>query len=293
MEQNLDNKYSDILVTIGIPVYNAGRFLGSTIKSVLTQTHSSFEVILTNDGSKDNSLEIMQSFNDPRIIIINDGKNLGLSARLNEQIQMAKGRYFARMDSDDLMFPNRIEKQLKFLEEHPEIDAIGTGAVIIDDENKVIGERLVPQKNTFLEALKANVFMHPTVMAKSDWYKKQNYTLGLEGVEDYDLWIRVIENSKMYNLQEPLLFYRDPLVLKTKTYTHRQKTMRKMFRNFLKSHPQYSSEIKKMIYMSGFKQIVLNFAAKLGMSDKIMQNRNTEAKPEYQVLLDEILKENK
>ena len=123
------------LVTIGIPCYNVGRFIALSIKSVLAQTYTNFELIITDDGSTDNTVDEIRKFNDSRIIMIVDGENHGISYRLNQQIDMAKGYIFIRMDGDDIMFPNRVEKQVKYLQEHPNIDVVGTGAVIIDDEN--------------------------------------------------------------------------------------------------------------------------------------------------------------
>lgn len=127
-------------ITIGIPFYNAGRYLASSIRSVLGQTYSGFELILSDDGSTDGSLQIAESFNDPRIRLVSDGANRGIAFRLNEQISLANGTFFARMDADDLMFPDRIEKQLSFLERYG-YDVTGTQAVVIDHNNEVMGLR--------------------------------------------------------------------------------------------------------------------------------------------------------
>lgn len=210
-----------ILITIGIPFFNADQFIEKSIKSVLSQTFESFELILSDDGSTDRSLEIVKSICDPRVIILSDGKNRGISYRLNEQISIAKGKYFARMDSDDIMFPDRLKKQIEFLENNPEVDVVGSYAIVIDDENQILGLRETIVPKTIDNCFKAVPFIHPTVMGKTNWFKKYKYIDELKGVEDADLWIRSFNSSKFGLIQEPLLFYRDPPILKLNTYKFR------------------------------------------------------------------------
>src|SRR5690606_13478656 len=102
----------NVFVTMGMPVYNAEKFIKMAINSVLQQSHRNFELIITDDGSTDQSMDIVESFNDSRIVLIKDSNNKGISHRLNQQIDLAKGKYFLRMDSDDIMFPDRIEKEI-------------------------------------------------------------------------------------------------------------------------------------------------------------------------------------
>ncbi len=126
------------LITIGIPVYNCESFIALAVRSVLDQTYKNFELIITDDGSKDKTVDILHHFDDPRIIIISDGENHGIVYRLNQQIKLAKGKYFVRMDGDDIMFPDRIERQVAFLETHKEVDVVGGSAVIIGDDNEIL-----------------------------------------------------------------------------------------------------------------------------------------------------------
>lgn len=134
-------KMENMFVTIGIPCYNVGRFIALSIKSVLAQTYTNFELIITDDGSTDNTIEEIRKFNDSRIKLIVDGENHGISYRLNQQIDMAKGDFFIRMDGDDIMFPNRVEEQVRFLYSHPNVDVVGSSIVVVDDETKIIGFR--------------------------------------------------------------------------------------------------------------------------------------------------------
>jgi glycosyltransferase involved in cell wall biosynthesis len=210
---------SNIKISIGIPIYNAERFLEFAIRSVLNQSLKEFELILSDDGSSDRSLEIAKSFNDPRIKVLSDGINKGMGQRLNEQIAISKGNYFVRMDADDIMFPNRLEIQLSFLQNNPEIDVVGSYAIVIDDENKILGLRTSTIPNSVKDCFSAVPFIHPSVTGKIDWFRKFQYANYLKGgVEDADLWIRSFNNSNFFIIKEPLIFYRDPLKLKFKVY---------------------------------------------------------------------------
>ena len=152
------------MVTIGLPFYNAEKYLALAIESVQAQTYTDWELLLLDDGSTDNSLSIAQSYaqKDSRIKVISDGKNKNLATRLNELPSLAQGLYLARMDADDMMHPARIERQLAVLETHPEIDVLGTNAYIINDENAVTGMRYpITPKNTLT---RVRGFIHPTII---------------------------------------------------------------------------------------------------------------------------------
>jgi len=160
------------MVSICMPVYNGGVHLQRAIRSVLNQTYTNFEFIITDDGSTDQSLEIIRSFDDPRIKIIRDGSNRGIGNRLNEQVRTARGRYFARMDADDLMFPTRIEEQVNYLTLHADIDVVGSSAVVMDEHDNIRGIRLMKAEYSFQDAIKGAIFIHPSIMGKIEWFRK-------------------------------------------------------------------------------------------------------------------------
>lgn len=263
------------LVTIGIPVYNAEKFLDSALKSVLSQTYTNFELIITDDGSTDNSVKCVEKFRDPRIILLSDGKNKGISYRLNQQISLANGKYFIRMDADDIMFKDRVEKQVAFLENNPDVDVIGSSAVIIDDENHIIGLRNSSPPLTYEEALKTGAFIHPTVAGKTAWFSKFSYKEDLIGAEDFDLWLTSHQSSVFKTLHEPLLFYRDPLTFKLATYLFRLKQQRKIFRSdkYLRGKPVLKL---KTILSSYIKSIVARIICFFGLDDKYIAIRNKQ-----------------
>lgn len=210
------------IVSIGMPVFNAAKYLRLAIDSVLNQSFSNFEFILTDDGSADGSLEIIKSYSDKRIVLIQHTENKGIGYSLNEQIQVSRGTYFARMDADDLMFPNRIEKQFNFLESHPSIDLVGAEAIVIDQENQIMGLRKPKLVSSISEILKGGYFIHPTVMGKTSWFLQHLYHPDFSGTEDHELFLRTYPLSRFYNQDFPVLFYRENNPIRLSTYLHRQ-----------------------------------------------------------------------
>lgn len=205
------NESSD-LVSIGIPFYNSAKYLDFAIRSVLNQSYSNWELILVDDGSKDESLLIAEKYaSDSRIILVSDGKNKGLPARLNELSILAKGKYYARMDADDIMFPNRIEAQLKFMQENPNVDVIGACAVSIDNQNNIVGKRNCTRgfKNGKKEIIQNGCFIHPSVMGKRSWFVNYSYDIEFKRSQDLELWVRTVDSSQFYILEEPMIFYRE------------------------------------------------------------------------------------
>lgn len=198
------------MITIGLPFYNDEKFLELAIQSVLKQTYTDFHLILMDDGSSDSSLEIAKKFEnlDDRIKVYSDGLNKKLATRLNEIANLSQTKYLARMDADDIMHPERIEKQLKILEKNPNIDVLGTNAYSIDEQNNVQGIRMLYE---FKEAKLIDVkgFIHPTIMAKTAWFSANPYDTKMVKAQDYELWQRTYDSSEFRVYTEPLLFYRE------------------------------------------------------------------------------------
>jgi glycosyltransferase involved in cell wall biosynthesis len=195
------------LITVGLPVYNGERFLSDAVQSVLNQTFKDFKLLVTDDGSTDKSIEIIKSFNDNRIELVSDGQNHGLPYRLNQISNISNSKYLFRMDADDIMHPEKIERQLNILESHPEIDVLGTNAYSIDENNLIQGIRLRCSDKENLRKVKG--FIHPTIAAKTEWFKDNPYDVKAIRIEDLELWFRT---SRKYNFQilvEPLFFYRE------------------------------------------------------------------------------------
>ena len=196
------------MVTIAIPFYNADSYLELAIQSVFNQTYKNWKLLLVDDGSTDNSLQIASKYKkDPRVTIYSDGKNKNLGYRLNQIPTLVDTKYLARMDADDIMHPEKVEKQIKILESYPEIDVLGTNAYSINEYNKVNGIRLNFDKNEIL--MKVSVFIHPTIIAKTEWFINNPYDVKAVRIEDAELWFRTYNKYNFQILTEPLFFYRE------------------------------------------------------------------------------------
>ena len=203
------------MISIGIPFYNAEAYLEDAIKSVLAQTFQEWELILVDDGSSDGSLDIAKKYEqlDSRVRVISDGLNKKLPTRLNEIIKEAKFNLIARMDADDLLDIQRLEKHYTFLSANPEYDLVTTGMYSIDQSNEVLGKRLpenrIMQANEILGGL--TNLLHASMLAKKEWCLRNPYREDNALAEDYELWLSAaIKNDLKYNvLQEPLYYYRE------------------------------------------------------------------------------------
>ncbi len=272
-----------MFLTVAIPVYNGEKYIRQSIQSVLGQTYSNFELIITDDGSTDKSLEIARSFEDPRIKIVSDGQHKGLAIRLNEQIAMAQGKYFVRMDADDVMLPDRLNRQVAFVEEHPETDVVGSSAVIIDEDGRWIGwrnsewKRGAGRKSGDLAYHEVSSFMHPTVMGRTEWFRKYYYNPACEGCEDQDLWLRSQKTSQFYSICEPLLLYRDPQRFDLKTYLFRQE--KGIYVQKLNSASNNWWSCQKAIWKCRVRSIVAFLLCHIGLSSLILKKRNTSYSP--------------
>ncbi|KQT15065.1 hypothetical protein ASG31_15805 [Chryseobacterium sp. Leaf404] len=194
-------------VTVAIPVYNAEKYLEQAIVSVLSQTFQDFELWIVDDGSKDSSIKIAEKYTaDPRVKIFADGQNLGLATRLNRIAQDVTTEYLARMDNDDIMHPKRLEKQINVFAAHPEIDVLSTNLYSIDEDDCVVGKRFDKSDGFLGENFPV---MHPTVMAKTSWFRAYPYDKNAVRVDDSDLWMRTSGHCVFRTMGEPLLFYRE------------------------------------------------------------------------------------
>jgi glycosyltransferase involved in cell wall biosynthesis len=198
------------LVSVLMPVYNAEPYLGEAIRSIINQSFNDFELVICNDGSTDRSKKIIQSFDDKRIVYIENEKNIGIIGSRNKMVSIAKGDFLAVMDSDDLSSPHRLEKQVKFLKANPQYGICGSWAIKINQNNKRLGYIQMPSKN---EEIRINLlfqssFVHSSVCLRRSLLKDFFYSKEFPVAEDYDLWVHLANTTKMYNIPEYLLFYR-------------------------------------------------------------------------------------
>ncbi len=200
-----------------MPVYNAGRFLVPAIESILKQTYQHFELVIIDDASTDTSWEIIQKYARryrKRIKAVRMIRNLnrGGDVCANQALEYARGKYIARMDSDDISHPLRLEKQVEFLEAHPQYFLVGSSAYVIDAKKKIIGEKLEPTSSDeiYRSYFTSHPIIHPSCMYRRILKKKKfSYEIKYSANNDYLTFFKFIcKNQKFANLEEKLLYYR-------------------------------------------------------------------------------------
>ncbi|MBN9332129.1 glycosyltransferase [Devosia sp.] len=200
-------------ITILIPVYNAENTLEASLVSALEQTRPANEIVAINDGSRDGSGAILAAVEDPRMQVF-EQENQGLAATLNRGIELASGAYIARLDNDDLALPQRLEKQLAFMESNPDVALLGTWAAIYvgDDKSGRFHRHPTESKSLKLDLLFDNPFVHSSVMYRTDVVR----ALGGYRVErakripeDYEFWSRIARSHEIANLPEVHTVYRE------------------------------------------------------------------------------------
>jgi glycosyltransferase involved in cell wall biosynthesis len=199
------------LVTVAMSAYNASGTIDLALRSILTQTYPNWELILVDDGSTDRTAEIVSHVKDSRIRFIQEPSgNMGLAARLNQCVRLARGQYIARMDADDVAYPQRLEHQVQFLEAHRDIDLLGTGAVIFKDKGEIIGRypTACSHESICRRPWWGFPLAHPTWMGKRTWFLSHSYSEKDIRCEDQTLLLRSFSHSRFAALEEVLLGYR-------------------------------------------------------------------------------------
>ncbi len=266
------------LLTVGLSFYNNEKTLASAIKSVLLQTYTNFEFILIDDGSTDQSYEIACKFAriDKRIKLIKDEVNRGLIYRLNQVIDLAQGKYMARMDSDDMMLPEKLERQMEILVKDSSIDIVDTAAFIINQKDEPIGMRKLINIDCWnrKKVLKKRLFFHPTIIAKTSWYRKNKYDNDFVRSEDFELWCRTFDNMKYRRIYEPLFLYREGSV-NIQNYITSSQSHRKAV---IKHHEGVLSkyELTTEIFKSHIKSGLYSIFGSINMQHVLASKRNVK-----------------
>lgn len=196
-------------VSVIMSVHNGQKYLRKSIQSILNQTFRDFEFFIIDDKSMDSSAEIIQSFKDERIVCVTNAENLKLAASLNKGLNMAKGKYVARMDDDDIALPVRLEKQVDFLEMHPNVGLLGTYAELFGSKKGVRKHSSINNElkvRTFFSCQ----FCHPSVMLRRSILHQNNlsYDTSFKTAQDFELWSRLLQYTDFGTLPEILLRYR-------------------------------------------------------------------------------------
>ena len=274
-------------ISIGIPFYNAEKYLADAIKSVLAQSYPYWELILVDDGSTDGSLKIAQDFatRDSRIRVISDGLNKKLPSRLNQIIKEAKGDYIARMDADDIIAMNRFEQQVEFLKNNPNFDLVSTGLLSLKNNLDLVGSRIpCSLKHITLNdaVLGTTGIIHASIMAKKSWCLRNLYNEKNRLAEDYELWLNAYlrNDLKVGFIEEPLYFYREEQNIKLEKMILAYETQISIIKDLNNS---LLSEVNKAKYIFRLQQkkfivkvIFLIKADFLLHKRRVSRNRNNE-----------------
>ncbi|MDX2302415.1 MAG: glycosyltransferase family 2 protein [Microscillaceae bacterium] len=287
------------LVTVLMPVYNAGFYLHEAISSILNQTYSNFEFLIFNDGSTDQSKSIILSFHDTRIKFFDHPENFGHLKHLNTGIQMAQGKYIIRADADDLNYPQRIEKQISFLEANPHIGLCGSWVEIINTN----GEPKYLQKYYVDDAfVRAHLFwsvaiLHPTAVLRKSVLEQYslNYKAEWYLAEDYALWIEMASCCCLANIPEALVQVRkhDQNISKTRFGEQKKLTdkLRIMQMARLEIQPNWEEWNTHEQLLYGAKKIDLSFVKSVNDWFEKLERQNQKTKafpvPEFRKILQE------
>jgi glycosyltransferase involved in cell wall biosynthesis len=264
-------------ISIGIPFYNAEAFLADAIRSIFAQTYQDWELILVDDGSKDRSLEIAHSVKDPRVRVISDGQNKRLPYRLNQITHEAKFDLVGRMDADDLISPNRFERQVAVINDHPEIDLVTTGICSISNDKRPVGMRIGVPKGPYTGRnllLGRNSLCHAAILGRKSWFLRNPHDLPQQS-GDFELWVRAFSKNdfKVIVMGEPLYYYREENnVIGWK--------LRAEYKNQREAYKKYGylwfdrKELFIMNVKSYFKALIVHILSATGRLNILLDRRN-------------------
>lgn len=256
-----------------MPIHNCEQTIAVAVRSLLSQTFRSWELLLIDDGSTDRTLAIARSFSDPRIHVLADGRHRGLVFRLNQAIDLSRGSYFARMDGDDVSYPERLTLQVEYLEAHPEIDLLGGGVLIFGRDGEVLGTReaRTSHKQICRRPWAGFYFAHPTWMGKTTWFRQHRYRFDALRCEDQDLLLRTYRRSRFAALPEIVLGYREEALSIGKILTGRRHFLRSVIREAALKR-DYATAVAAIVEQSvkGFVDCV---AIGTGLNYRILRHR--------------------
>lgn len=225
---------SEPLVSVAMPVHNAAETLRAALRSIQWQTCAHWELILIDDGSTDQTLAVARAaaLADNRIKVIEGAGNAGLALRLNQVIGIARGSYIARMDADDIAYPQRFATQLEFMRHNPQVDLVGCAALIFDHAGRLQGKWRVPLTHADICAKPWSRFPvpHPTWLGKREWFQRFGYAPDYKKSQDQDLLLRSYTQSRFACVPDILLGYRQERRTLSKLLTGRRNFARSIVR---------------------------------------------------------------
>jgi len=260
-------------VTIGMPVCNCRTTVAESIASILNQTFEDWELVVFDDGSRDSTPDVARRFPDPRIRLVAGKTNRGLPARLNQIVRQSNSVFFARMDGDDIAYPDRLKRQVEFLQRHPEVDLVAGAVAVIDGKGEAIGVRRGPREHKQICARPISGFpmAHPTWLGRTNWFLRNPYREDAVRMEDWALLFRAYRQSRFANLQEVVLGYReDSLSLRKLALARWYKS--RFLVEFARTDGRYGSALEGMSREAA-KLMIDGFALGTGLNHRVLKHR--------------------
>ncbi|MDO4172674.1 MAG: glycosyltransferase, partial [Prevotellaceae bacterium] len=192
--------FTEPIISVCLPVYNAGLYIEECIDSILMQSFEDFELLIGDDGSTDNSIDIIKRYSDPRIRLIEYPHDY--IGTLNSLIDESRGKYIARMDADDIMYPERLKEQFTYMESHHQVDVLGGDMTLFHNRDDIGGNQtgILEGKVTLSDLINGCCIYHPTTIIRKSALEhpvRMRYDSTMVYAEDYDLWTRLVAAGKV------------------------------------------------------------------------------------------------
>ena len=262
------------LVTIGIPFFNNSQTILMAVRSVFAQSHEDWRLVLIDDGSTDDSVELLRQIDEPRVLVLSDGSNLGLASRLNQLAMLTESPILARMDADDIMHPRRLEVEVAALAAEARADLICSGAISVDALDRPTGYRESLSAPTVSELFYRSPFIHPTVLGRTEWFKAHPYDASYRRCQDQELWVRTLDDRIVVALEAPLLYLREAGTVPAAKYATSMAGTRRVLRDHGRARLGRVGA-GRILAMTFAKQAVYTTADFLHQSDHLVRSRST------------------
>jgi glycosyltransferase involved in cell wall biosynthesis len=253
MTMSISRSQTEPLVSFVIPMKNAGRFIRETLESIKKQTYLNWEVIIVDDCSDDDSVNVVETFSLKSVYLVKLSDSRGVAEALNVGLTYCQGKYIARIDADDICMPDRLDLQVAFMESNPDIAVCGSSMLAFEGDNEVLWP--APSQDVKMLMLRMNPIYHPTVMFRSNVVPKIYQYQSIEPyAEDFELWTRIAISEGLTNLPQPLVRYRlhSGQISITKSYEQAFSVLR--------IRKNYASELHRLGFISYFKLLGIEIA---------------------------------
>ncbi len=263
-----------VAISVGLPFHNARSSLAAAVRSVFAQTFQDWELILVDDGSTDGSLAIARSLRDPRVRVLADGKNRHLAARLNEIASVARGDLVARLDADDMMHPERLERQARLLADQAAVDFVGTGFYTLGPRGELGLRGCDPVNGAGRHVLRHGLVAHATMLARRAWLRANPYDERFWRAEDLELYCRTLGVARFAHIPDPLYFVslEKPAGQAVREYVASSRDNRRIF---LRHGPRLAggSRVASLLVESFAKEAVFRVFTAVGLQRILMDRR--------------------